>query len=211
MYYDFQDYKSALKVLDSALRILLEIFDKKLLESNEAISPDDEQKYVAAELAKFYGLKGGIYRRMQDNTGAYECYFEGSKYEDDKFGIANTYNQLNEITYALLAKNQTVEVLKDRVMKVLKKITKQEYEVAGTRGGMDGLGRILVTAGPFLMTTRELSGLTNGSIQLLGVEASRSTLGVLRMITNKLKERGDPGTASMKASVRFLEEALRNL
>ena len=208
LYRDIGDYDSALGELDSALQILLDLFDEKLMESKETLSPENKQRLVVAEIGETYGLKGGIYRRMHDDNSAYECYFEGSIYENEKFGIESTYNQLNAIKFALLTQDIKVEELKDRVVKVLLTLTRQIDEIEGTRR-MDGW------AWADIGDCRTIIGDNEGAIrayrrfmQLSGADAPKSSLSVLKMISDKLTEKNDPANEGVKSSIRFLEQAM---
>ena len=85
--------------LEEALQILADvIIELKKLEEEKDIDPGDAAK-IRAELADTWGMKGGVYRRFEDqknNADGLAAYKRG--YEIEKIDGKSTYNLTNMIT-----------------------------------------------------------------------------------------------------------------
>lgn len=90
------EFKRALDALDEAIRML------------ETQLPDYEQmiinkKELRAELADTYGMKGGLFRRLDKLDFALAAYAMGARIEESD-NLSTTYNRSNVITLSITAK-----------------------------------------------------------------------------------------------------------
>lgn len=114
---EFADYEGAISDLDKA------IYQLDLAESLlTASSPEDQDWYeetklnIATEHADVYGMKGGIYRRLERLRDALKMYEKGSEYERN-FNIQATYNRTNVIVLTLLESPNEYDKLREDLEK----------------------------------------------------------------------------------------------
>jgi tetratricopeptide (TPR) repeat protein len=71
--------------------------------------PAEERKAIAANLADFMGMLGGLHKRQNDLDAALRAYDTGFRYESDpQFQIKSSYNALNRLVLRLLMSPQSL-------------------------------------------------------------------------------------------------------
>lgn len=99
---DFDDYEGAFGHLERAITELTR-FRKKLQEaaSGGATEAGMIERDIALKLSDFYGMRGGVLRRLNQLEEAEASYRLGADIEDD-FGFEVTYNRTNVLVLELL-------------------------------------------------------------------------------------------------------------
>jgi tetratricopeptide (TPR) repeat protein len=113
-----KQYSRAIETLDKAI------------EGLEALRIERDEKDTRSELSDTYGMKGGVYRRMEDLSNALKMYEKGKVIED--IDQVSSYNLSNFISLNIELSNKSpldVEIKKD----LTQAIERLSTEIQGSR------------------------------------------------------------------------------
>jgi hypothetical protein len=161
---------------------------RQMLESGRSQDPQQ----FAERSGENFGSLAGLLRRVERNDEAYQNYVEGAAIERD-FNLAKTYNQVNEIKYALLTGRATVAEIEARTRTTADRLFTTLTNPTTQQLGDDGwawadLGDCRGLIGELTEATRAYSTFKDKA----GVQAPATTLEVLQSIAEALAKRQDP-------------------
>lgn len=127
----FEDYQSGIRALNEAIKFL----EKHLEDYNQQIELSDkhvkeyrvrDRNEIAVQIANYYGMMGGQFRRDGDIEKAIAAYDEGLKYEaNPSYQISNSYCLTNSISLRIIQKDRIDNEISRKIQDALSIINEQ--------------------------------------------------------------------------------------
>jgi tetratricopeptide (TPR) repeat protein len=158
----------------------------------------------AEDRAELYGVRGGILKRLGQESDALVCYEQGA-IEESNAGLSSTYNRLNAIRSALLCGSLTIDGASSRLREVRGLLEDQLKKPASASSGWlwADLGDVCTLLGD--SENAEVN--YRPYVAKAGGEEVRITREALEQLRARLTERGDPDVNRITAGLEALSRA----
>jgi hypothetical protein len=169
--------------------------------------PRAEQIHPPAERANFFGIRGGLERRLRQFERALISYRRGAKLEKDH-ALPSTYNRANAIKLALITGDRTVAALQQDLVELrdaLQRHSAPDTSIDDAWHWAD-LGDVQLLLGEDSDAAESYRKFTDRAQST----SPESTLRVIKEVATKLRDHGDDAADRVGRSVVVAERVLRS-
>ncbi len=201
------DFQEAEQAWNTALEISAEGFDA--LSITSGLGPIQAQSLnvdVAVEAAELFGVRGGLFRRLERAHNALESYRNGALIEKSH-DLPQTYNRTNAIKFALIVGDKTLAQLHDELAEFQESLERRlstDERAADDAWLWADLGDIRLLLGD----AQGAASAYQDFVAKARTESPTSTLAVLKEIVAALYEHGDPDAARMATDLDNVEKMI---
>lgn len=196
-------YRAGVRSLTAALE-KLDATRRQLLAAEPPL--DDGQEAALNELVETFGSLGGMQQRLGLLQEALRSYSDGAILEQ-RFQLSSTYNRLNEVKYALLTGQSTLQDQQPRIeglAHLIEEHLRADKIPSDSGWALADLGDCMALLGRI----DEARHAYSEYISKAEIKSSERTLDVLRELAFHLQASSDPDAPRLQAAIDALQSSL---